>query len=149
MLLVKIFVIAANNLLLTKGENAIKVAVVAEKGEPETGVNRPVDVLTEYTEMLEPPVFNTAANRFPDTRGENTTPFGPLPVEKGEPATAVNAPVTVLTENTETELPLVFATATNKLPLINGENAAYPFGEEPVAKGEPEACVKVPKSGST
>lgn len=93
---------AAKRLFDTTGEKATPSgAVPTVNGEVDVWVNAPVDVFTVYVDTVVPaplPSFVTMAYKLPLTNGENATELGPAPVEKGDPGTAVNAPVVVFTE---------------------------------------------------
>lgn len=137
---------AANKLPAISCEKAVELGPdPVVKGDPDTWLKTPVDVLTEYTETFVLVLFPTAANKLPFTMGEKDTPFGFDPAAKGDPATGVKTPVDVLTEYTETELALspLFATAANRLPFTTGEKATA-VGPDPVVNGDPATAVNAP-----
>ena len=119
----------------------------SRNGEPATALSAPVFGLTENTDTLPTDGFAVATRPPP---GLNATDAGPPwpdpdPVENGEPATALNAPVLGLTENTDTLLAPKFAVASRPPPGLKATELA-PGGFE---NGEPVTALNAPVVGLT
>ena len=110
--------------------------LLAANGDPATGVRTPFEPILN-TAMLFPAWLATKTNR---PALSTATAVGRDPVVKGDPGTAVNIPLTVLTENADRLLAIWLLTRSSLCTGSKAMNSA----PAPAANGEPAIVERAP-----